>query len=228
LGKGLLFSGRIHVFLSLGPIRYRAFHFAFAVILRRDPEIYLFIDTETTGVTPRDRIVSICCAFYDSRGNNTSSMYALIKPEGFSIPSQATAIHGITTERAMREGFTLASTLATMNAELRHRSPKILVGHNFDFDRSMILREYGRLHRVEQLSAMKAFCTMRGTATICRLPGKYGDYKWPKLDELHRHLFGKGLGDAHNARADVEACARCFFELLKRGMRLEWPEDDGQ
>jgi hypothetical protein len=29
------------------------------------------------------------------------------------------------------------------------------------------------------------------------------------------------LSGAHDARADVEACARCFFELQRLGMSLE-------
>jgi DNA polymerase III subunit epsilon len=180
--------------------------------------VYLFLDTETTGVTPQDRIVSICCAFYDSRGDNTSTMYALVRPEGFTIPGGATAIHGITTERALRDGHSLASTLDAMSEGIVRRSPKTLVGHNLSFDRSMILREYSRTKKPEAISGLKTFCTMKGTAHVCRLPGNYGDFKWPKLGELYRHLFGTSLRGAHDARADVEACARCFFELRRLGM----------
>jgi DNA polymerase III epsilon subunit-like protein len=183
--------------------------------------MYLFLDTETTGVKPSDRIVSICCAFYDFRGEEVSSMYALVKPDGFTIPPDATAIHGITTERALRDGFSLASTLDSLSAEISRRSPKILVGHNVEFDLAIVLREYARVRRPEPFTAMRSFCTMKETTEICRLPGKFGDYKWPKLGELHRHLFGKPLSGAHDAKADVEACARCFFELLRLGMRLE-------
>jgi DNA polymerase-3 subunit epsilon len=183
--------------------------------------MYLFLDTETTGITQNDHIVSICSSFYDSRGENTSSMYALIKPEGFTIPSAATAIHGITTEKALKEGYSLASTLDSLNAEIARRSPKVLVGHNLSFDLAIVLGEYARVGRPERFSGLRTFCTMKGTANICRLPGKYGDYKWPKLEELYFHLFRRPLNGAHNARADVEACARCFFELQRLGLRLE-------
>jgi DNA polymerase III epsilon subunit-like protein len=148
-------------------------------------------------------------------------MYALVRPEGFTIPADATAIHGITTERALRDGHSLASTLDAMSAEVACRSPNTLVGHNVSFDRSMVLREYSRAKRPEAISGLRTICTMMGTADICRLPGKYGDFKWPKLGELHRHLFGKSLSVAHDARADVEACARCFFELQRLGMLPE-------
>ncbi len=183
--------------------------------------MYIFMDTETTGVTPADRIVSICTSFYDKHGRNTSSMYALIRPEGFTIPPKATAIHGITTEKALRDGFSLVSTLDSISAELARRSPELLVGHNLSFDLAMVLREYSRAGRPEPLSRLGTFCTMKGTTGICRLPGRYGDFKWPTLDELHRHLFGKTLSGAHNAQTDAEACARCFFELRRLGFLPE-------
>ena len=38
------------------------------------------------------------------------------------------------------------------------------------------------------------------------------------LNELHLQLFETEFTDSHNASADVEACARCYFELRKRGI----------
>ena len=40
----------------------------------------------------------------------------------------------------------------------------------------------------------------------------------PKLSELHRILFGTGFEDAHNALADVEATAKCFWKLKELGI----------
>ena len=58
---------------------------------------------------------------------------------------------------------------------------------------------------------------MTGTKEICRIPGQYG-YKWPSLSELHQTLFGTGFEEAHDAGADVAACADCFLELKRRGV----------
>jgi DNA polymerase III epsilon subunit-like protein len=182
--------------------------------------MYLFLDTETTGITPQDRVVSICCAFYDPQGRALSVIDTLIRPEGFEIPWGATAVHGITTQQALEEGRELAATLDAIDDEILLRSPAVLVGHNVSFDIAMVGRECSRKRRPDRISGMRAFCTMKGTANLCRLPGKYGSYKWPKLDELHRFVFGKAIHGAHGARADVEACARCFFELKKRGQRM--------
>lgn len=57
----------------------------------------------------------------------------------------------------------------------------------------------------------------KSVVNYCALPGSQG-YKWPKLIELHEKLFGETFVDAHDARVDVKACARCFFELKKRNV----------
>mgnify|MGYP000730892693 CR=1 FL=1 len=36
--------------------------------------------------------------------------------------------------------------------------------------------------------------------------------------ELHQKLFGEGFEGAHHALADVRACARCYFELVRLGV----------
>ena len=40
----------------------------------------------------------------------------------------------------------------------------------------------------------------------------------PTLLELHKKLFNKDFGDAHDASYDVAATARCFFGLLKQNV----------
>jgi DNA polymerase III subunit epsilon len=55
---------------------------------------------------------------------------------------------------------------------------------------------------------------MQLATNFCRLPGPYG-YKWPSLQELHLKLFNEQFKGAHQALADVRACARCYFELKR-------------
>lgn len=43
-----------------------------------------------------------------------------------------------------------------------------------------------------------------------------GKFKLPTLTELHEFLFNQPFAEAHNATADVEATARCFFELIRK------------
>jgi DNA polymerase III epsilon subunit-like protein len=53
---------------------------------------------------------------------------------------------------------------------------------------------------------------------LCRLPSKnsFKSYKWPRLQELHFHLFGNNFDGAHNSETDSYICAKCFFELIRK------------
>ena len=59
---------------------------------------------------------------------------------------------------------------------------------------------------------------MQSSTNYCAIPGFYGNYKWPTLDELHRKLFNTGFEDAHDASVDINATAKCFWELKRRGV----------
>ena len=84
---------------------------------------YLFFDTETTGL-PRNwdapvsdvnnwpRLVQLAFLIYDEKGIKVSGGDFIIKPDGFKIPSDASNIHGITTERANLEGYSITSVYA--------------------------------------------------------------------------------------------------------------------
>jgi DNA polymerase III epsilon subunit-like protein len=180
--------------------------------------MFLILDTETTGVKPTDRIVSICWSLYDGTGRERSLSHHVIFPEGFTIPAEAAAIHGITTAKARKTGIPLSTALTGLLGEIASHKPWLYVGHNVAFDRPIVLNEYGRLRMEENLSTLPTFCTMKTATPICRLPQRgRGGYKWPKLAELHQYLFGKPHTGAHDAAADVRATARCFFELRRLG-----------
>jgi hypothetical protein len=58
---------------------------------------------------------------------------------------------------------------------------------------------------------------MKASTDFCALPGSYG-YKWPKLSELHMKLFDEDFEEAHDASVDITACAKCFWELKRKGI----------
>ena len=180
--------------------------------------MYLVLDTETTGLLPHDRIVSICWAIYDADGHEISTEHHIIYPEGFTIPADATAVHGITTQYARQHGIPVEDALTSLRDGIALHMPRLYVGHNVSYDRPIVLNEYARVAAEENLSSLATFCTMKSTTHLCRLPRYNGGYKWPTLSELHRHLFGCSHASAHDAQADVRACAKCFFELRRIGL----------
>ncbi len=181
--------------------------------------MFLILDTETTGVTPQDRIVSICWALYDHDAHKVAVRHHVIYPDGFAIPAEAAAIHGISTEKARRLGIPLRTAMQSLCSDISNFTPELYVGHNVSFDRPIVLNEYRRLDYPENISSLRTFCTMKIGTNICCIPNpRRNGYKWPRLEELHRHLFGRSHASAHDAQGDVMATAKCFFEMRRRGI----------
>lgn len=188
--------------------------------------MYLFFDTETTGL-PRNwkapvsdfsnwpRLVQLAYLYYDANGNLIDSKNHIILPEGFTIPTDASKIHGITTEIALQKGNPINSVLKQFHTLIT--SASFLVAHNMSFDEKIVGCEFLRNKMQNLIPSKRRICTMVSTTDFCSLPGNYG-YKWPKLSELHYKLFNTGFDEAHNAAVDITATAKCFWELKRRGI----------
>lgn len=188
--------------------------------------MFLFFDTETTGL-PKfynapindlenwPRLVQLAWLMMDENGQELSSQNLIIRPEGFEIPEAASRVHGITTERAEKEGVDLSESLQEFSQAVNN--VKVLVAHNISFDEKIMGAELLRKQIESSLFDRVKICTMHEATDYCQIPGQYG-YKWPRLTELHEKLFNEGFDNAHDALADVRACAKCFFELINKGI----------
>jgi DNA polymerase III epsilon subunit-like protein len=188
--------------------------------------MYLFFDTETTGL-PKNwkapvtnlnnwpRLVQLAFLLHDENGNEISSGDFIIKPNGFTIPMEASRVHGITTERAMNEGQPIADVLQQFAPLIQQAD--YLVAHNIPFDEKIMGAEFLRNGMENTIPNKRKICTMERTTNFCAIRSPYG-YKWPKLSELHCKLFGTNFEEAHNAAKDIQATARCFWELKQIGI----------
>jgi DNA polymerase III alpha subunit (gram-positive type) len=93
-----------------------------------------------------------------------------------------------------------------------------LVAHNISFDMKIIGAELLRKDSTNLLQQKMKICTMKTATNYCKLPGKYGRYKWPNLTELHTKLFGKKFKEAHDASVDIDATEKCFWEMKRIGV----------
>lgn len=140
----------------------------------------------------------------------------MVQPNGFRIPREASAIHGITHEDAVRLGQPVFTVLCNLFSEIQHFRPTRLVCHNVAFDLPVVLAECLRSgFPVQPLESLPTYCTKEETTDFCAIPGFQG-YKWPTLEELYLKLFGRPLSQSHHAARDVDACAECFFEFTSR------------
>jgi len=189
--------------------------------------MYLIFDTETTGlpknwnapITDSDnwpRCIQLAWQVHNDMGELVEVKNFIIKPEGFDIPFNASKIHGISTERALKTGQDLSFVLKEFNEALS--KVKFVIGHNVNFDLNIVGAEFHRAGIESTMMEMnKLDSCSETTASLCQIPGgRGGKFKLPKLQELHQFLFQEEFAEAHNASADVEATVRCFLELIRK------------
>ena len=194
---------------------------------KTDDYRYLFFDTETTGkpnnmnAPTKDskswpHIVQLSWLITDKDGRIISKHNYVIRPDGFEIPSSTSKIHGITQENALEKGVPLNKALYLFLKDTD--SADFLVGHNIDFDCKMISAELNRIGAVDLLVNKTHRDTMKESAEFYGEKVRYGNYKWPTLQELYIRLFSEGFANAHDSSSDVEATYKCFWELVKRNV----------
>jgi DNA polymerase III alpha subunit (gram-positive type) len=151
----------------------------------------------------------------DSNGYVLEEHDYIVKPCHYTIPKDSTRLHGITNDRALTEGVDLEVVLERFSDALEKAD--CLVAHNIAFDAKVLGCEYIRTSNKDPLQQKQKICTMKNDKVInyCKLPGPYCSYKLTKLVELHEKLFGCGFENMHNAKYDVEALVKCFWELKK-------------
>jgi DNA polymerase-3 subunit epsilon len=186
---------------------------------------YLIIDTETTGLIDYNvtdpaklpRIVTITWLLYNELHELLSTKNYMIKPNGFFIPKEATAIHGINTQTAIENGVELLPVLNELKDDLLIID--YVVAHNILYDLTVIKGECYRFGMKFYLKNLNKICTMKNTTNYCKLPSAFaGKYKYPKLTELYKKLFRCEMKGAHSSLDDTIGCAKCFFKLLDKGV----------
>jgi len=187
--------------------------------------MYIIYDTETTGLPNNwkapltdsenwPRMVQIAWQVHDKSGKLVEVKNYIIKPEGYDIPYAVVKIHGISTERALKQGVDLAQVLSEFQAIATKCD--FVVGHNISFDNSIVGAELYRKEMNNFLEDIPTLDTKEYGTDFCAIKGKGGRNKWPTLSELYEKLFEEKIIEAHNAAADVEATARCFLEMIRR------------
>lgn len=148
-------------------------------------------------------------------GHVLNEYQSIISPDGWTVPTEKFFIdNNMSTERCIAEGKPITEVLDIFVADLKDSD--YIVAHNMGFDYNTVGAEMIR-HKKSTGKKLKQVCTMQSSTDYCQLPGPYG-FKWPRLEELHKHLFGEDMENAHDALADVAACTKCFLRLIELGI----------
>jgi len=142
-----------------------------------------------------------------------SSLVSLVRiPEWCQIHPKAFEAHGISREECNKYGISFDILCMVFNEMVLKSDYQI--AHNIKFDTLMIEKTANVYFQHPVVSFKNAFCTMEKTTDICKLKGKNGSYKWPKLNEAYKHFFNREVENAHDALADCNACFDIFKKLL--------------
>lgn len=174
-------------------------------------------DLETTGVDVETaRIVTAHVGLIDMTGRSIVEGAWLADP-GVEIPEGASAVHGITTERARADGRpageVVAEVIAAVEAVFARGIP--LVIYNAPYDLTVLDREAKRYgiaspvigNVVDPLVIDKALDTYR---------------KGKRTLEAASEIYGVTLSDAHDAAADAIAAGR-----VAQAIAAKYPEELG-
>lgn len=185
------------------------------------PKFLLSYDTETTGIpnwkVPSDspeqpHLVQLAAILVNAETREVvNSMDVIIKPDGWEIPEETIAIHGITMEKAEKEGIPEKEALEKL---LAMRGDHERVAFNKTFDQRIIriaCKRYLDEEAIEKWAVKEDHhCAMRMAKSV--IGGKQ-----PKLVEAYKHFTGTEMEGNHNAMADTEACMKVYWGAVDNG-----------
>lgn len=206
--------------------------------------MYLFFDTETTGLPnfnlelddpSQPRVLQFAAIVANDQGQEIAAFKCPIKPDGWKVDERmevngrktAYAIHGLSNAYLDKYGMSIRTALLMFRKFSDMSIMKI--AHNYRFDGFLLKGEHKRAG-MDPGQEIDKFCTMKAMTEIMKLPPTEkmvgAGYNWPKsanLGESYKFCTGKTLEKAHDALADVRACKEVFFWILQNGLYVEQP-----
>lgn len=169
-------------------------------------------DLETTGIdVETSRIVSAHVGVIGADGRSTELTNWLADP-GVEIPEGASAVHGISTERARAEGRPAAEVVAEIVAALRDildRGIPVTI-FNAPYDLTLLDRE-ARRYGIEPLRSPGPIID---PLVIDKTLDRYR--KGKRTLGATAQFYGVALDDAHDAGADAVAAGRVAQALARK------------
>ncbi len=194
----------------------------------RGQNTILIFDLETTGLTPKNKsykdlnkwpyIVQISWVLFDLNNLKIISIQDNIIKCPIKIPSQSTEIHKISDEISQKQGKYLGLVMDIFQKDIDRCN--LVIAHNIAFDKSVYIAESLRKGKPNPFLNKTCYCTMINNIKLCNIKArsKTGKLytKYPKLIELHNHIFKISDIDQynlHNSLVDVILCLKCYIKL---------------
>ena len=189
---------------------------------------YLFIDTETNGATKNGRW-TYDQAVIDLGYCITDKNYNIIKSKSKLIKDVATKIYPkqklYTLNKIKTKGVEWESQFIELLNDVKqiNKMGGKIFAHNIEFDIRVIewsckLKNISDnlINEFVNILDTRGWCTMKNTIKWCEcLPFRYGEYKYPKLEEFYYKATGQILIQPHTAIDDVLALIHAYKKYIK-------------
>lgn len=192
---------------------------------------YIVIDTETSGLMdykrPADaegqpRVAEFAAIFLDADLNVEREYQTYIKPDGWIMDPQATAINGLTDDDLELTGVPVALVLAAYTLAITEG--RSVVAYGAQFDCKMMRAELRRAGLDDLFEKTPNICLMRSARSFAKQIGRDlvkagGSNKgWPKLTDLCDFLgVPYDTEAAHGALEDARLANACFKKMVELG-----------
>lgn len=189
---------------------------------------YAVADTETSGLfdyaKPADadgqpRLASLGLITLGRGLSIKSEREWLIKPDGWEMNPEASAINGLTMERLNDEGVPVREALDEY-VKLVDEG-RVIVGFNTPYDLKVMRGELRRASMEDRYKETYSVCIMRAATGYVKIPRANGKgYKFPKLAEACAH-FKITNHKEHSALSDAHATTLMFRFLMQLNAKLD-------
>jgi len=192
---------------------------------RNEEPVFIFWDTETTGVSPKhDSIIEISMIrvpIEDADNTHFEQFTMRLRPPRTEFP-RATAVHGLNYHEHLAHCASFEEACPAILSFMRQYSPRpvVLVAHNCRFDASMLLGELQRVgrhlpHEVRFACSLKMFRDARKAGEL--------ELAQCNLGAVYQKVLGRPLCGAHGAFADSLGIIQVLQHLASHS--LGWQDD---
>ncbi len=178
----------------------------------------LVVDIETTGFDHRDdKIVEVGIVELNLENGDRKILFDKVTHEQGITREKVESSWIINNSDLTVEDVRLSKNFNTLLPEVQDVINKYNLGvtaFNSDFD-------FGFLENRGVKFDTKLACLMHSSTNICKIPGNYGEYKWPSVEEAYGFFFpNNSYIEKHRGADDAMHEAEIAYELFKRGFLI--------
>lgn len=185
----------------------------------------IVVDTETSGrfdfkrsadAEGQPRLAQIAMLLIDDEDGSIESEHSFyIKPDGWTMEAEASAVNGLTDEFLRDHGVPVRDAMEAYSQAIL--SGRYLIAFNAQWDAKMCRAELRRAGMPDLFEQTRNVCVMRkANGIILKEGGKKG---WPSLERC-REVLGLSSDGAHGAVKDARDALAVWLYLRSQGVDL--------